>query len=101
LVVLYHRSPTNGLAGGELEVVDLTPPATMLVALICPPTPNPPVITTAPVAVDVLVVVLVNETTLVVVAPRLVIDCNVLVFHITMLPVLVLIAVSVPAVILV
>ena len=53
----------------------------------------------APVVVLVLEAVLVIDMALVVVAPRLVIDCSVLIFHIVTAPVAVLIAVSVPPII--
>jgi hypothetical protein len=63
-----------------------------------PPIPTPPETTNAPVVVLVELVVFVIEMAAVVELPRLVIDCKVLVFHIITSPVLVVIAVSVPAV---
>jgi hypothetical protein len=55
----------------------------------------------APELVPVLDVVLVIDITALVLAPRPVTDCKVLVFHIVKLPVLVVTAVSVPALMLV
>ena len=60
--------------------------------------PTPPTTCNAPVLVDVALVVLVIVIALFVVAPRLVTDCKVPVFQIVTAPVLVLTAVSVPAV---
>jgi hypothetical protein len=63
-----------------------------------PPIPTPPITVNAPVLVDVDDVVVLIDMALVVVAPRLVIDCSVLVFQTVTAPVEVDIAVSVPAV---
>ena len=62
-----------------------------------PPIPTPPVTVNAPEVVEVDDVVFVIPTALLVVAPRVVIVCKVLVFQIVTLPVAVLTAVSVPA----
>ena len=64
-----------------------------------PPTPTPPVTVNAPVVVDVELAVFVIPIALVVVAPRLVTLCKVLLFQIVTAPVDELIEVSVPAVI--
>jgi hypothetical protein len=64
-----------------------------------PPRPTPPVTVNAPVAVPVDCVEFVIETALVVVVPRFVTDCNVLVSLIVTSPVLVDIEISVPAII--
>ena len=83
------------------------PDAEKLVAVNVPPTTNPPPIPTPPATCNAPVVVLLVGVvfailiTLVVVCPRLVTVCSVLVFHITTDPVAVLTAVSVPAVTLV
>ena len=63
--------------------------------------PTPPATCRAPLLVDVALVILVIKIALVVLLPRPVTDCNVLVFEIVILPVLVLTAISVPAIILV
>ena len=63
--------------------------------------PTPPVTVNAPVVVDILTEVLLIRIALVVLLPLPVTDCSVLVFQMVMLPVLVLTAVSVPAIILV
>ena len=60
--------------------------------------PAPPATVNAPVVVEKLADVLLTLILLVVVNPLLVTLCKVLVFHIVIAPVLVLIAVSVPAV---
>ena len=62
-----------------------------------PPTPTPPATVNAPVLVDVELDVFVIEIAALVVAPLPVTDCNVLVFQIVTAPVEELIAVSVPA----
>ena len=76
-----------------------TPLLYISAACTSPPTPTPPATTNAPVIVEVLDNVLEILIALVVVCPLSVTLCNVLVFHIVMLPVEVLTAVSVPAVI--
>jgi hypothetical protein len=63
-----------------------------------PPMPTPPATVSAPVVLLTLTAVFAIDMVLVVVAPRLVIDCSVLVFQINTLPVDVVTAVSVPAV---
>ena len=60
--------------------------------------PMPPLTTNAPELVEVELVVLSIDIALVVIAPLLVTDCNVLVFHTVIVPVFELTAVSVPAV---
>ena len=60
--------------------------------------PTPPATVNAPVVVDTLTEVLLIRIALVVLLPRLVIDCRVLVFHTVIVPVFELTAVSVPAV---
>ena len=69
----------------------------MAVALRSLPTPRPPATTNAPLLVATELALLVMLIALLVVDPRLVILCSVLVFHIVIAPVLVLMAVSVPA----
>ena len=64
-----------------------------------PPIPTPPLTINPPVLVEVEFVLFVIDMTLSVVAPRSVTLCNVLVFQIVIVPVLLLTAVSVPAVI--
>ena len=77
---------------------------TKLVAVTVPPTytppltPTPPDTVSAPVAVLVLPVALVMFMALVVVCPRSVTVCKLLVFHTVIVPVLLLTTVSVPAV---
>ena len=66
--------------------------------VISPPTYKSPPIPTPPATINAPVVVLVILIALLVVDPRLVTLCNVLVVHTVTLPVLVLTAVSVPAV---
>ena len=66
-----------------------------------PPIPTPPATCKAPVVVETALVVFDINNALVVELPLLVTDCNVLVFQIVILPVLVETAVSVPAVMLV
>ena len=61
-----------------------------------PPIPTPPVTVSAPVLVPVLTVALVTAMALLVVAPRPVTVCSVLVFQIVTIPDAVLMAVSVP-----
>ena len=62
-----------------------------------PPIPTPPATCRAPESVETEFVVLANSIALVVLLPLSVTLCKVLVFQIVILPVLVLIAVSVPA----
>ena len=61
------------------------------------PIPTPPVTINAPVSVELAVVALVTVMARFVVLPRSVTLCNVLVFHTVIYPLLVVIAVSVPA----
>ena len=56
---MYHISPTVGLLGGVLAVVERTPPPTIVPATFnAPPIPTPPDTVNAPVVVLVLDVVL-------------------------------------------
>ena len=77
------------------------PTFTELLTYSAPPTPTPPATTNAPVVIEVELEVLDIRIALVVVDPLPVTVCNVLVFEIVIFPVLVLTAISVPAVMLV